>query len=61
MKEESFKELLESVKQGGAIMRGEMNPSRVFEFDKINVQSIRKKYGLSQDKFAKLLGIIFLL
>ena len=38
-------------------MRGEMNPSRVFEFDKINVQSIRKKYGLSQDKFAKLLGI----
>ena len=57
MKEESFKELLESVKQGGAIMRGEMNPSRVFEFDKINVQSIRKKYGLSQDKFAKLLGI----
>ena len=57
MKEESFKELLESVKQGGAIVRGEMNPSRVFEFDKINVQSIRKKYGLSQDKFAKLLGI----
>ena len=57
MKEESFKELLDSVKQGGAIMRGEMNPSRVFEFDKINVQSIRKKYGLSQDKFAKLLGI----
>ncbi len=57
MKEESFKELLESVKQGGAIIRGEMNPSRVFEFDKINVQSIRKKYGLSQDKFAKLLGI----
>ncbi len=57
MKEESFKQLLESVKQGGAIMRGEMNPSRVFEFDKINVQSIRKKYGLSQDKFAKLLGI----
>jgi len=57
MKEESFKELLESVKEGGAIMRGEMNPSRVFEFDKINVQSIRKKYGLSQDKFAKLLGI----
>ena len=57
MKEELFSELLESVRQGGAIMRGEMKPSRVFEFDQPDVQSIRKKYGLSQDKFAKLLGI----
>lgn len=30
MKEEIFKELLESVRQAGAIMRGEMEPSRVF-------------------------------
>ncbi len=57
MKEELFSELLESVRQGGAIMRGEMKPSRVCEFDQPDVQSIRKKYGLSQDKFAKLLGI----
>ena len=57
MKEELFIELLESVKQGGAILRGEVEPSREFLLEPINVQAIRKNYGLSQDKFAKLLGI----
>lgn len=57
MKEDLFEELLESVKRCNAIMRGDMKPSRVFELGQINVQSIRKKYGLSQNKFAKLLGI----
>jgi putative transcriptional regulator len=57
MKDELFNELLESVKQGGAIIRGEMKPSRVFEFDQPDVPLIRKKYGLSQEKFAALLGI----
>ena len=57
MKEELFEELLESVKQGGAILRGEMKPGRSFEFDSPGVQAIRKQYGLSQEKFATLLGI----
>ena len=57
MKQELFEELLESVKQGGAIIRGEMKPGRVFKFDQPDVQLIRKNYGLSQEKFAKLLGI----
>lgn len=57
MKDELFNELLESVKQGGAILRGERGASREFNFEPIDVQSIRKRYGLSQDKFAKLLGI----
>ncbi|RMD99412.1 MAG: helix-turn-helix domain-containing protein [Calditrichaeota bacterium] len=57
MKENLFNELVESVKEGGAILRGEMKPSREFIFEPVDVQSIRKKYGLSQDKFAKLLGI----
>jgi hypothetical protein len=30
MEKELFEELLESVKQGGAILRGESEPSRVF-------------------------------
>jgi hypothetical protein len=30
MREELFEELLESIKQGGAILRGKMKPSRVF-------------------------------
>jgi putative transcriptional regulator len=57
MKEEMFKELLESVRQAGAIMRGEMEPSRVFVFETPDVKAIRAKLGLSQDEFASLLGI----
>lgn len=57
MKKQLFEELLESIKQGGAIKRGEMKASRAFDFNKPNVQLIRKKYGLSQQQFATLLGI----
>lgn len=57
MKKELFDELLESVKQGGAIMRGAMKPSRTFEFAESKVKKIREQYGLSQDKFAVLMGI----
>jgi putative transcriptional regulator len=57
MRQDLFEELLESVKQGGAILRGKMKPSRVFEFADTDVQKLRKQYGLSQEKFATLLGI----
>ena len=57
MKNDLFNELVESVKEAGAILRGEIKPSRQFVFEPIDVLSIRKEYGLSQDKFAKLLGI----
>jgi len=57
MKEEMFKELLESVRQAGAIMRGEMEPSRVFVVEAPDVKAIRAKLGVSQDEFASLLGI----
>jgi len=52
MKEELFQELLESIEQGSKIMRGEMEPGRVFKFDLPDIKLIRDKYGLSQDKFA---------
>lgn len=32
MKEEAFKELVESIKEAGAITRGERKPSRVFKY-----------------------------
>ncbi|NUO84255.1 helix-turn-helix domain-containing protein [candidate division KSB1 bacterium] len=57
MKKEMFEELLQSVKQGGAILRGEMRPSRTFKLGQPNVRSIRDHYGLSQPKFADMLGI----
>ncbi len=57
MKKKLFEEFLESVKQGGSIMRGATKPSRTFEFPESEVRKIREHYGLSQEKFASLIGI----
>lgn len=57
MKKELFAELLESVQEGGAILRGERAPSREFRFEEPNVRSLREKHGLSQPRFAALMGI----
>ncbi len=57
MNDKLFQELLESVKQGGEIIRGECKAGRTFDFKNPDVRSIRQKYGLSQNKFARLLGI----
>lgn len=57
MKDELFAELLESVRQGGAILRGELKPSRMVRVDEPDVRTVREGYGLSQSKFAALMGI----
>jgi len=57
MDEELFDELLESVREGGAILRGEKEPSRRFEFDVPDAKEIRQQYALSQSEFAALLGV----
>ncbi len=57
MNDELFSELLESVREGGAIMRGEKEPSRKFVVEAPDVKSIRERFQLSQSEFAALLGI----
>jgi putative transcriptional regulator len=58
MKKELFEELLESVKQAVAIERGEIKPSRSFTVHRKNeVTAARARLGLSQNRFAALLGI----
>lgn len=59
MKHELFDELLESVRQGGAILRGEAEPSRSFEMESVapDVVAVRESLGLSQPKMAALMGI----
>ena len=57
MKDELFQELLESVKQGAEIVKGTLLPSRTFEFPETEVRTLREQFGLSQDKFAHLVGI----
>ena len=57
MKDELFEELTESIKQGGKILRGKKKPSREFNFENPDPKQIRERLGLSQNKFAQLLGI----
>jgi putative transcriptional regulator len=57
MNKDLFQELLESVREGGAILRGEARPGRAFAVDEPDVTAIRNNYKLSQQKFASLLGI----
>lgn len=57
MRDELFKELEKSIKEGGKILKGKKKPSRQFDFDNPDPKLIREKLGLSQSKFAKLLGI----
>lgn len=57
MRDELFAELVESVREGGAILRGGRAPSRAYEVESPDVQAIREAYGLSQSEFAALLGI----
>ena len=52
-----FNELLESVEEAGAIMQGKAEPSRILEFPDPEVRVIREKTGLSQDRFAFLIGV----
>lgn len=57
MRDELFEELKESIKQGGKILKGKKKPGREFSFENPDPKQIRERLGLSQNKFAKLLGI----
>jgi len=57
MKKETFDELMASIEQGGAIVKGKKAPSRRFVIENPDVPSIRRHLGLTQAKFAMLLGI----
>jgi putative transcriptional regulator len=57
MRDELFNDLVESIREAGAIRRGRQVPSRVFVADGPNIKRIRTSYDLSQDQFAAMLGI----
>lgn len=52
-----FKELLQSVEQMDAIVQDKQKPARQFEFPELEVKAIREKTGLSQGRFAILIGV----
>ena len=58
MRKELFDDLVESVKEGMAILREKRNPhGSSWSKKKQDVKSIRSKFGISQREFASLLGI----
>lgn len=63
MREDLFAELVESVKQMKAMEAGRLRPARVVRArdlvgpDALDVAALRDRFGLSQSKFAALLGI----
>ena len=58
MNKKNFAELLQSVKEVGKIMRGEMKPSRQFVFDdKEDIQEVRQGFNASQSEFAQFMGV----
>ena len=57
MKDEMFAELAASVREGGAILRGQVPPSRKFVTNGDDIKRVREHYRLSQGQFAALMGI----
>jgi putative transcriptional regulator len=57
MKDELFKELLQSVEEGAQILNGKMNPSRAFTMTPLTIKEIRLGYNLTQAEFAHLLDV----
>ena len=57
MNEEDFDRLCESVKQAGEIRRGLRKPARVFNHAAPDVKAIRERLGLSQSRFAAMIGV----
>ena len=57
MKDELFQELLQSVREMGAITRGEAEPSRAAELTIPDVKQVREELGFSQTEFARVLRV----
>ncbi|GAB1355796.1 MAG TPA: NadS family protein [Candidatus Rifleibacterium sp.] len=57
MKNKDFNRLIEGVKQFVQIKRGEMKPSRVFEFTALDVKALRESLHKSQSEFARMIGV----
>ena len=57
MQKRLFDELVTSIREAGAIHRGERKAARRFEVAESKVQAVREKAGLSQAQFARLLNV----
>lgn len=57
MNDHDFDRLCESIRQAGEIRSGTRKPSRVFKHAEPDVRAIRERLGLSQSRFAAMIGV----
>lgn len=57
MERKLFDELTRSVRQAGAIARGERKPARKSELTPSRIQAVRERTEMSQAQFARLLNV----
>jgi putative transcriptional regulator len=57
MKKEMFEELMGSVREAGAVLRGQKKASRRIVISSSGVRAIRERTNLSQSEFARLIGV----
>ena len=57
MNDEMFNELLASVEEMDAVKKGKAKSGRRFKFADPEVRAIRVKIGMTQNKFAALIGV----
>ena len=57
MNRHAFRELVTSIRQAGAIRRGEARPSRQRTFTPVDVKGVRRRLGKTQAEFARMIGV----
>lgn len=57
MEKNMFEELMSSVEEMDKIVKGSKKAARTFSYPEPQVKAIREKTGLSQSRFASLIGV----
>ena len=57
MNKSDFDNLLDSVREAGAIRRGERRPSKKIEFGPAQIKNVRAGLNKSQSEFARMIGV----
>jgi putative transcriptional regulator len=57
MKKELFNELLQSLSEATAIRAKRATPSRVFDYEAVDIKKIRARLHASQRQFAMMIGV----
>ena len=57
MNDDMFNELMASVEQADNIIQGKVAPERITAFAEPEVKAIRAKTGLTQERFANVVGV----